>query len=158
MNPAVTLASAATRAFPWREVPAYVAAQIGGAFAGVAVAHGMFGERALFFASGHARSGAAQMLAELVARRSASSPSYGAARAIVRTRSRSPSPRTSSARIGSRRRRPSRTPPSRSQRSATDTFAGIRPADAPGFVAAELGAVGLATIVFRWFGPSEKPS
>lgn len=38
MNPAVTLALAVLRGFPWREVPAYVAAQVAGAFAGAALA------------------------------------------------------------------------------------------------------------------------
>src|SRR4051812_38973016 len=35
-NPAVTLADAWQRGMPWREVPAYLLAQVGGAFAGVA--------------------------------------------------------------------------------------------------------------------------
>ncbi|HEY6552282.1 MAG TPA: MIP family channel protein [Vicinamibacteria bacterium] len=38
LNPAVTLAVAVHRGFPWRKVPAYVAAQTAGAFAGAAVA------------------------------------------------------------------------------------------------------------------------
>ena len=39
-------------------------------------------------------------------------------------------------------------------RSLTDTFAGIRPADVPGFVVAELlGAAG-ATVLFRWLVPA----
>jgi MIP family channel proteins len=37
LNPAVTLAFATFRGFPWRKVPAYVVAQIAGAFAGAAV-------------------------------------------------------------------------------------------------------------------------
>jgi len=37
LNPAVTLALAAYRDFPWRKVPAYVLAQLVGAFAGAAV-------------------------------------------------------------------------------------------------------------------------
>src|SRR5215213_598096 len=37
LNPAVTLALAATGSFPWAEVPSYVAAQILGAFAGAIV-------------------------------------------------------------------------------------------------------------------------
>src|ERR687884_1677513 len=41
-NPAVTLADATQGGLPWREVPGYVAAQVGGAFAGVAVAHVIF--------------------------------------------------------------------------------------------------------------------
>ena len=36
MNPAVTLAVAVHRGFPWRKVPAYVVAQMAGAFAGAA--------------------------------------------------------------------------------------------------------------------------
>ena len=38
-NPAVTLADASQGGLPWRDVPGYVAAQIVGAFAGVAAAH-----------------------------------------------------------------------------------------------------------------------
>ena len=37
LNPAVTLALAVLRGFPWRKVPAYVLAQLTGAFAGAAV-------------------------------------------------------------------------------------------------------------------------
>src|SRR5207253_3190100 len=40
MNPAVTLADAAVGGIRWTEVPVYIAAQITGAFLGVAVAHG----------------------------------------------------------------------------------------------------------------------
>src|SRR5271155_5026554 len=43
-NPAVTLADAWQRGIAWRHVPAYIAAQIFGAFAGVAAAHLMFGQ------------------------------------------------------------------------------------------------------------------
>ncbi len=55
-NPAVTLADASQGGLPWREVPGYIAAQIVGAFAGVAAAHLMFGEP-LFSASRHVRAG-----------------------------------------------------------------------------------------------------
>ena len=55
-NPAVTLADASQGGLAWREVPIYLAAQISGAFAGVAAAHLMFSEP-VFFASRHARSG-----------------------------------------------------------------------------------------------------
>src|SRR5450755_2985786 len=36
LNPAVTLAAAAVRELPWRDVPAYLIAQLFGAFAGTA--------------------------------------------------------------------------------------------------------------------------
>src|SRR4026207_1627470 len=51
-NPAVTLADAWQRGLAWRDVPVYLVAQVSGAFAGVAVAHLMFG-LPLFFASQH---------------------------------------------------------------------------------------------------------
>jgi glycerol uptake facilitator-like aquaporin len=38
-------------------------------------------------------------------------------------------------------------------RAASDTFAGIRPSDVPGFVAAQLAGAGAATLLFRWLVP-----
>src|SRR5256885_4889116 len=49
-NPAVTLADATQGGIAWRDTPLYLAAQILGAFVGVAAAHAMFGEP-LFSAS-----------------------------------------------------------------------------------------------------------
>src|SRR5262249_19318286 len=66
LNPAVTLALALQRALKWSEVPGYVFAQVLGAFAGVAIAHGMFGE-AIFTPSHHVRAGEAQVFSEFVA-------------------------------------------------------------------------------------------
>jgi len=65
-NPAVTLADAWQGGLAWRDVPTYVAAQIGGAFAGVAAVHVMF-SKPVFFASHHVRSGGAQLFSEFVA-------------------------------------------------------------------------------------------
>ena len=53
-NPAVTLADAWQHGLPWRNVPGYLAAQLAGAFAGVAAAHAMFGQPG-FSASRHVR-------------------------------------------------------------------------------------------------------
>jgi len=39
-------------------------------------------------------------------------------------------------------------------RSASDTFTGIRPEDAPGFIVAQLAGAAAATVLFRWLGPS----
>jgi glycerol uptake facilitator-like aquaporin len=39
-------------------------------------------------------------------------------------------------------------------RAASDTFAGIRPVDAPGFIAAQLAGAGASTVLFRWLVPS----
>src|SRR5436853_3931487 len=43
-NPAVTLADATQGGIAWRDVPAYLAAQVAGAFAGAAIAHVLLGE------------------------------------------------------------------------------------------------------------------
>jgi glycerol uptake facilitator-like aquaporin len=39
-------------------------------------------------------------------------------------------------------------------RSFSNTFAGVRPADAPAFIAAELAGAFCATLLFRWLLPS----
>ena len=65
-NPAVTLADASQGGLPWLEVPGYITAQVLGAFAGVGSANLMFREP-VFFASRHARAGAAQIFSEFVA-------------------------------------------------------------------------------------------
>jgi aquaporin Z len=44
LNPAVTLAFAVRRNFPWRRVPGYIAAQIAGGLAAVLVLEAMFGD------------------------------------------------------------------------------------------------------------------
>lgn len=46
LNPAVTLAFAATRHFPWRETPAYLAAQVIGAIGGAVTLQVLFGPAA----------------------------------------------------------------------------------------------------------------
>ena len=39
-------------------------------------------------------------------------------------------------------------------RALSDTFAGIRPADVPGFVLAQLAGAFVATFLFRWLVPA----
>ncbi len=151
-NPAVTLADAAMGGLRWRDVPAYVLVQIAGAFTGVAMAHGMFGE-AVFSASRHVRAGGAQFSSEFVAtfgllaviwgvarRRSAAVPfavgAYITAACWFTASTSFANPAVTMA------------------RSATDTFAGIRPADAPGFVVAQLLGAAAATLLFRWLLPA----
>ena len=46
-NPAVTLADASQGGISWRDAPAYIAAQMSGAFIGVGAAHLMFGQSLL---------------------------------------------------------------------------------------------------------------
>jgi glycerol uptake facilitator-like aquaporin len=152
LNPAVTLAEAIHEALPWREAAMYVAVQLAGAFAGVAAAHLMFGE-ALFTASLHIRSGGAQMFSEFVATFGLLSVICGCS--IVRP---SAVPFAVGAYITSAYWFTASTsfanPAVTLARSATNTFAGIRPADAPGFITAQLLGAAAATLLFRWLTPS----
>ncbi len=151
-NPAVTLADASQGGVAWREVPGYLVAQIAGAYCGVALANVMFGEP-VFAASRHARSGSLMALSEFVAtfgllaviwgvsRAKSSAVPFAVAAYIAAAYWFTPS--TSFA-----------NPAVTLARAATDTFAGIRPADAPLFIVAQLAGAAAATALFRWLRPS----
>lgn len=151
LNPAVTLADASQGGTRWREVPGYLCAQVVGAFAGVAAAHAMFGEP-LFTASTHARSGAAQGFSEFVAsfgllaviwgcsRRRAGSVPFAVAAYITGAYW-----FTASTCFAN--------PAVTLARSATDSFAGIAPADVPLFLLAQLLGALAATALFAWLVP-----
>jgi glycerol uptake facilitator-like aquaporin len=151
-NPVVTLSEAWQKNIPAADVLPYVTVQIVGAFAGVAAAHAMFGEP-LYFASEHVRTGAAQWWSECVA-------TFGLIGVI----------------IGCSRSRPAMTPFAVAAyitaaywftastsfanpavtlaRAASDTFAGIRPVDTPGFILAQLAGAAAATLLFTWLYPA----
>ena len=151
-NPAVSLVLALRGEFRWRNLPGYLLAQIAGAIAGTIAAHVMF-ELPLVTLSQHARSGGAQMFSEFVA-------TFGLIGVI----------------LGGARMRPAvmpfavaawivgaywftastsfANPAVTLARSLSDTFAGIRPSDVPGFVAAQLVGAALAMWLFGKIGPS----
>jgi glycerol uptake facilitator-like aquaporin len=150
-NPAVTLADASQRGLPWREVPGYLGAQTAGAVLGVWAAHAMFAER-LFMLSHRARSGAAQVLSEGVATFGLLAVIWGCSRHRSAT-----IPFAVSAYIAAAYWFTASTsfanPAATVGRALTDTFAGIRPADVPGFIAAQLLGASAATVLFRWLVP-----
>jgi glycerol uptake facilitator-like aquaporin len=151
MNPVVTLADASQRGLPWREVPAYLVAQLLGAFAGVAVADLMFAEPVFSF-SQHVRAGLPQLLSEFVATFGLLSVIWGC------TRYRPTAvPLAVGAYITAAYWFTASTsfanPAVTLARSVTNTFAGIRPVDAPGFIAAQLIGGAAATALFRWLNP-----
>ena len=147
-NPAVTLASALRRDLAWGDAPAYVCAQIAGAFAGVAAAHLMFGHP-VFFASLQERSGSAQLFSEFVA-------TFGLLCVIFGCARRNPPavPFAVGAYIAGAYWFTSSTsfanPAVTLARAASNTFAGIRPVDVTGFVAAQLIGAIAATALFQW--------
>lgn len=151
-NPAVTLADASQGGLLWRDVAAYVAAQVAGALAGVAVAHAMF-DLPIFLASRHARAGASQVFSEFVATFGLLTIVWGCARlqrAVV-------VPFAVGAYITAAYWFTASTsfanPAVTLARSLSDTFSGIRPADAPAFVLAQLAGAAAATMLFRWLVP-----
>jgi len=151
-NPAVSLADASQGGLSWRYVPGYVAAQLTGAFAGVAAAHLMFSDPVLSF-SHHARAGRAQVFSEFVATFGLLSVIWGCARlrsAAV--------PFAVGAYITGAYWFTASTsfanPAVTLARAATDTFAGIRPTDVPAFIVAQLAGAAAATILFHWLVPS----
>jgi glycerol uptake facilitator-like aquaporin len=130
----------------------YITVQLAGAFAGVAAAHLMFSE-ALFTASPHVRSGGAQVFSEFVATFGLLSVICGCSR--VRP---SAVPFAVGAYITAAYWFTASTsfanPAVTLARSATNTFAGIRPADTPGFIVAQLIGAAAATLLFLWLAPA----
>jgi glycerol uptake facilitator-like aquaporin len=144
-NPAVTLVFALRRETSPTAAAAYCGAQLGGAVLGVVLAHLMF-DLAPVSASTTDRSGAGRLLGEATA-------TFGLVLTI----------------LGARRARPEAVPLAVAlfiaagywftsstsfanpavtlARTLTDTFAGVRPADAPGFIAAEIAGALLAVAV-----------
>lgn len=151
-NPAVTLANASQGGTPWLEVPGYLLGQMAGALMGVAAAHLMF-EQPLFSLSQHARTGSAQLFSELIATFGLVAVIWGCARQRP-----SAVPFAVAAYITSAYWFTASTsfanPAVTIARSLSDSFAGIRPEDVPGFIIAQLIGAALATILFRWLVPS----
>jgi glycerol uptake facilitator-like aquaporin len=151
MNPIVTLAAALTGGLRWRTVPAYVVAQVLGAVLGVWLAHLMF-ELPIFQVSAHVRTGGGQWVAEAIATfgllsviwgcRAHAQPVTAFAVAAYITGAYWFTASTSFA-----------NPAVTVARALTNTFAGIRPADVPGFMLAQLLGLGLALPLLRLPAP-----
>jgi glycerol uptake facilitator-like aquaporin len=151
-NPAVTVADASQGGLPWGEVPGYIGAQLSGAVVGVWSAHAMFQER-VFMLSLHPRSGPAQLLSEFVATFGLLSVIWGCSR-----RRSAAVPFAVAAYITSAYWFTASTsfanPAVTFARALSETFAGIRPLDVPGFIVAQLAGATVATVLFRWLVPA----
>jgi len=143
-NPAVTLAIAATRGLPWRDAPAYIAAQILGCSAGAILANAMFALPAVSISTTE-RAAANTLLAEVVA----AAGLVLVILALVRTQRLAWVAPAVGAYIGSAYFFTASTsfanPAITVGRMLSDTFAGIAPSSAPGFIAAQFvgAAIGL---------------
>jgi glycerol uptake facilitator-like aquaporin len=148
MNPLVSAAEGWRGNLPWREVWLYIIAQVAGAYAGVAAAHAMFG-KPWFFASQHARAGWPLLWSETVA-------AFGLLYIVLSvSRSR---PATVPYAVGAyitaaywfTASTSFANPAVTLGRAASDTFAGIRPDDVAGFIAAQIAGAAAAVLFFRW--------
>jgi glycerol uptake facilitator-like aquaporin len=159
-NPAVSLVQAARRAMPWRDACAYGAVQILGCCAGAMLAHAMF-ELSWIQSSLHVRTGPSQWLAEFVA-------TFGLLLVVLGNRRAQDAPWMVAAWIGAAYWFTASTsfanPAITIARSLSNTFSGIRPADASGFIVAQLAgafaASWTATALFenRSAAPTPRPA
>jgi glycerol uptake facilitator-like aquaporin len=144
-NPAVSLIQALRNALLWRDAGLYAMVQVLGCCAGALLAHAMF-ELPLLQSSLHARTGAAQWLAESVA-------TFGLLLVVLGHRRAEDAPWMVAGWIGAAYWFTASTsfanPAITIARSLTDTFAGIRPVDAPAFIAAQLAGALLALFCAR---------
>lgn len=147
-NPVVTLVLARRGGIEGGVAALYTATQIAAALGGTAVAHLMFDEP-LFTASANARPGLAMMFSELVA-------TFGLVAAVLACLRHRPSavPAVVAAYIAAAYWFTASTsfanPAVTVARALTDTFSGIRPADVPSFIAAQLLGAAAASLVFGW--------
>ena len=156
-NPVVTLSFAFRSDLLWRDVPLYLVAQFVGGIGGVIAANMMFSLPAVFV-SNHPRTGMAQLFSEFIATLGLLSVILAARRSHVAVVAIAVGAYISAA-YWFTASTSFANPAVTVARSLSDTFAGIRPADAPGFVLAQvLGGIA-ATVLFRWLIPtdSEEP-
>ncbi|NWG45575.1 MAG: aquaporin family protein [Alphaproteobacteria bacterium] len=147
-NPAVTLAFVCLRRFPAIAFVPYLVAQVAGGLSGTVLAHLMF-ELPPVMLSAHARTGGAQWLSEGVA-------TFGLLATILGCLKVRPSavPAAVGAYIAAAYWFTASTsfanPAVTIARAVTDSFSGIRPADVPFFMLAQIGGALAAAFVLSW--------
>jgi glycerol uptake facilitator-like aquaporin len=150
-NPVVTVMDALERGIRWSDVPYYLLGQTAGGLAGAIAANIMFGLPAVSLST-KARSGSAQLLSEFIATFGLMCVIWGAARFRPNA-----TPFAVGAYITAAYWFTSSTsfanPAVTIARCFSNTFAGIRPEDAAGFIAAQFAGGVAATLLFRWLAP-----
>jgi arsenate reductase len=156
-NPAVTLAEFATGKLDRRAAVTYIGAQLVGGCAGAIVANLMFELPAVELATKD-RISTATFLAEVVATFGLLTVIFG----VVRSGRLVAVPVAVAGYIGAAYWFTSSTsfanPAVTVARTLSDSFAGIRPASAPGFIAAQLLGAALAVVTARVLFPEPEPS
>jgi len=151
-NPVVSFADASQGGLTWARAAGYTIAQVSGAILGVGAANYMFQEP-LYSWSRHVRSGLPQAFSEGVATFGLLAVIWGCSR-----RRSTAVPFAVGAYITGAYWFTASTsfanPAVTIARTMSDTFAGIRPADAPAFIVAQLIGGAVATALFRWLVPA----
>ena len=147
MNPAVSLVAASRGEIGWGDAGAYIVTQLAGGILGMLAAHAMF-DLPLLQISDKARTGSGQWLSEGIA-------TFGLALTIWGTTKYRPTaiPASVALYITAAYWFTASTsfanPAITVARSLTDSFSGIAPGDAPGFIIAQLVGAALAALVIR---------
>jgi len=152
LNPVVTLADRFFGGLSNTEAGVYVASQLAGAVTGAVVANLMFSLPAVELSTRH-RSGGGLWLAEVVATLGLLLVVFG----VVRSGRTSAAPFAVGAYIGGAYFFTSSTsfanPAVTVARTLSNTFAGIKPVSAPGFIAAQLAGAAVAIVAVRFLYP-----
>ena len=153
LNPVVSIADAALGRISWREVAAYIPAQILGCITGAVVANVMFSQAAVSISTKHRASGA-HFLSEVVATTGLLVLIF----ALVRSERRSAIPLAVGAYIAAAYFFTSSTsfanPAITVGRMFSNSFAGIAPSSAPLFITAQLLAVPIALVIIGVLYPA----
>jgi arsenate reductase len=155
-NPAVSIADAAFGGISWSDVRAYIPTQIAGCALGAILANGMFAKAAISISHKH-RATPAHLLAEVVATIGLLVVIF----ALARTKRATVIPAAVGAYIGAAYWFTSSTsfanPAITIGRMFSRTFAGIAPAAAPGYIAAQLAGCAVAIGIIRTLYPDVTP-
>lgn len=152
-NPVVTLVEKALGLVDWRTAGALVAAQLLGGLAGTVLANLMFGLNAVSV-SGHERSGPGLWLGEVIATVGLLLVVFGTVRSGRADRVAFAVGGYIAAAYWFTSSTSFANPAVTIARTVTDTFAGIAPASAPGFVLAQLVGGALGLLLVRFLYPS----
>jgi glycerol uptake facilitator-like aquaporin len=148
-NPVVSLVQSLRGRLARARTSGYIAAQVAGCCCGTLLAHAMFA-LPLLESSTRVRTGAAQWVSELIA-------TCGLVLVVVGNRRQEAAPWMVAAWIGAAYWSTASTsfanPAITVARSLTDTFAGIRPADVPGFIVAQIAGACVALILASCLWP-----
>jgi glycerol uptake facilitator-like aquaporin len=148
LNPVVTLSEAWQQRFSSADVLPYILAQTTGAFAGIAATHMMF-DAPLFSVAEQARTGSALWFGEFIA-------TFGLIAVTIGTSRHRPDmlpfavPAYVAAAFWFTSSSAFVNPSITLAKAMSNSFAGIRPIDVPGFIVAQLLGAALATFVLDW--------